>query len=66
MSRNEISRKTRIAADHAARNALGGYTGYIHNLPKDDRTEYEYVRAAVTRELTNGRTYYTAACFPAY
>ena len=65
MSRNEISRKTRIAADRAARNALGGYTGYVHQLNKDDRDEYETVYTAVVRELTKGQTYYTAACFPA-
>jgi hypothetical protein len=66
MSRTIITRKTRLAADRAGRNAIGGYTGYLKDLPKDDRAEYEYVHAAVMRELTQGQTYYTAACFPAY
>jgi hypothetical protein len=63
MSRNEISRKTRIMADSLARERLGlSPDDYIRPEYKRD---YNIERARALRTLTQGQTYYTAASFPA-
>jgi hypothetical protein len=65
MSGTIVTKKIRHMCDQAGRNVLGGYTGYIKDLDQGSKEYYWSTYRALRNELTGGRGFYTAACFPA-
>ena len=66
MSRTIVSTKVRHMADQMARANIGVGNIPLKRMQPRDRVAYRNERALAIRYLTKGRTYYTAACFPAY
>jgi hypothetical protein len=66
LTRTEVSEKTRRLADRMAREEIGIGSVREKDMQPKDRIAYRSERALAIRYLTEGQTYYTAACFPAF